>query len=189
MHIQLVPYTSQYQPEALRLYEFSFPSAERRDSAQWLAYCDNPPAHFCPLVALDAQGQFVGFITLWQFHAAIYVEHFAVDSSRRGEGIGSAILQALSSRHSLPLLLEVEPPLTSEAVRRIAFYERHGFSLLSRPYRQPPYAAGGEWITLLLMAKAFDLSSEALEETIADIYRHVYHCSSSSSHPSPSPSL
>ena len=75
-----------------------------------------------------------------------------------------------------PIVLEVEPPTTETARRRIAFYERNGFSLCERAYVQPPYRPWEETegLTLLLMTTAPDFLEEHFDEVRATIYAEVY---------------
>ena len=73
-----------------------------------------------------------------------------------------------------PFVLEVELPDNAMARKRIAFYERHGLSIVDRSYRQPPYRRGEKGLSLLIMTtdKAF---AEAHFDKIRDnIYANVY---------------
>ena len=63
--------------------------------------------------------------------------------------------------------MEVEIPEEEMAKRRINFYQRQGFSLWEKPYQQPPYKAGDNYLPMLIMAygdiecgKDFDLVKE-----------------------------
>jgi hypothetical protein len=74
--------------------------------------------------------------------------------------------------------LEVEIPEEEMAKRRINFYQRQGFSLWEKPYQQPPYKAGDNYLPMLIMAygdiecgKDFDLVKE-------HIYCEVYNVKS-----------
>ncbi len=72
----------------------------------------------------------------------------AVDGRTRSAGYGSRILTHVGQRYpGVPLLLEIEPvtrPQLPAAVRRLAFYERNGFTVTNmltheadQTYRQP----------------------------------------------------
>ena len=118
------------------LYLASFPPEERRD---WQQIAD--PALMPRLLGVyDDAAALAGFITIWPFDTFIYVEHFAVDPSRRGAGIGATAIELLRRQSELPIVLEVEPPTHPDpmAPRRIRFYERCGLHLLDYDYTQPP---------------------------------------------------
>ena len=51
-----------------------------------------------------------------------------------------------------PIALEVEIPEEEMAKRRINFYQRQGFSLWEKPYQQPPYKTGDNYLPMLIMA-------------------------------------
>ena len=78
----------------------------------------------------------------------------------RGGGLGRRILDAFIRQAGQPIVLEVEPPTTDIAARRIGFYRRCGFRLWEhRTYMQPPYAADLRRSPLLLMVHG-DLDEE-----------------------------
>lgn len=126
-----------------RLYEGAFPVEERRI---W-----NPrPEGLQLLEAREESGGFIGFITLWNLKGITYVEHFALLPECRGRGYGSKILNKIDG----PVVLEVEPPQDMLTRKRIAFYERNGFTLHPDfEYMQPPYGHGLPWVRLYLMTR------------------------------------
>lgn len=104
-----------------------------------------------------------------------YIEHFATLPHLRGKGIGASALKAFASvAQDRPIVLEVEPPQTETARRRVGFYRRAGFELLEIPYMQPPYRPGGEEVPLCLMSTdaAYALSHSA--RVVATLHREVY---------------
>ena len=143
------------------LYFGSFPEAERRPWADIERRIDSGDPYF-NFYVLQHKGGNVGFITLWNLPANIYVEHFAVCADRRGAGIGADVIGRLTAADGLeslclpdkPLLLEVELPEESdEAARRVAFYTRNGLTALDDvPYFQPPYTDGLPDVPMMLMA-------------------------------------
>lgn len=136
------------------LYLDAFPPEERRPWEQLSVLIDDLSGLFMMYVATTADGSFAGFITLWHLPGADYVEHFAVDPSMRGSGIGGTIIDNIRRQSGdRALILEVELPQTGpDAPRRIAFYKRHGFEPLNDfTYIQPPYAPGLPQVQLLLM--------------------------------------
>lgn len=152
------------------LYISSFPPEERRP---WCEICSN--AGSLMLFGLFVGDVQAGFVTLWDFDDFVYIEHFAVDSSRRGTGIGAGALEAVKAFAGKPLLLEVEPPEHPDVMarRRIAFYERCGFSMLDYDYIQPPYGAGLPSVPLRLMCTDSRLDAAA---AAAELHCKVYGC-------------
>lgn len=65
----------------------------------------------------------------------LYLLFLAVSASERGRGYGSQILSQVKARYpGLAIVLDIEPldpeaPNSEQRVRRLAFYERNGFSL------------------------------------------------------------
>lgn len=158
---------------SLRLMSKSFVDDELREEEDLTAIVESNPI-FGFNVIKDA-GQRTGLITTWNFGKFIYVEHFAIEPESRGRGVGSRALARLSSSASLPVVLEVEPPSQSEeAKRRVAFYERMGFSCWQTEYRQPAYAKGKKSIPMVIMTKGLEETADASKIVIAILYRHVY---------------
>lgn len=135
------------------LYMDSFPETERRpwDSVKELISNSSP---FYSLYAVTMADTFIGFISVWKLPRATYIEHFAVVADMRSKGIGGTVLnQIIEDAGNEPIVVEVElPDSGQDAPRRIAFYERHGFSAMSDfLYFQPPYAKGLPDVQMMLM--------------------------------------
>ena len=161
----LSPLTAAWLPQAVALLESAFPPAERRDTEVWVSLCEQPRDGFAPFAVLDEAGTFAGFVTVWLFERYAYVEHLAILPSLRGRSAGSHVLEILCLQVApLPILLEVEDPADGEwEGRRVGFYRRNGFHLLSIPYLQPPYRKGDAPLPLCLMSTdaAFDAETDA----------------------------
>lgn len=152
--------------------EESFPYEERRDREDARAALQEP---FYRFYHIERDGLRVGFITVWSLGALSYIEHFAIYREHRGEGIGSLALELAKNcfRH---LVLEVEPPESEQARRRIGFYRRAGLHLHPDfAYLQPSYH-GGEGVPLLLMSYPTPLCDpEAVARTLyKEVYREPY---------------
>lgn len=158
---------------AEELYLAAFPPEERRPWPQ-IADTETMPRLWG---LYNNEGMFAGFITVWTFERYAYVEHFAVSASQRGSGIGAAAMSALKQALGIPVVLEVEPPTHPDpmAPRRIAFYERCGFTLLDYDYVQPPYSAGLPSVPLRLMSSDPTLDPADIEHTL---HTQVYGYSS-----------
>lgn len=117
--------------------------------------------------------KFAGLINSWHFDDFNYLEHLATMPALRGSGIGATTLYSLLNGFDKPWVLEVERPSADSpmAARRIAFYERNGFSLLDYDYIQPPYAPGLPEVPLYLMSSDPDIDPAAVA---AVLHREVY---------------
>lgn len=130
-------------------YELSFPEEERRDFSLICGLIANESKFSA--YALTTKGNYVGFITTWNFEDFVYIEHFAIEPIARNGGIGANVMQQfLSGKESV--VLEVEVPIDELSKRRVEFYERLGFKLDSHPYFQPPYRKEGRDIEMRLMS-------------------------------------
>lgn len=154
------------------LYEAAFPLCERRDLEEWERLADEKGAF--RLDAILYGDRFAGFISYWRLEKFCYVEHFAIDASQRGGGIGGRILDELRTTMPIPLVLEVELPKTLIAQRRISFYERHGFTLDTADYLQPPYRQTDKCLPLNLMTTAPETLASCRQSFINLLYRTVY---------------
>lgn len=158
-------------PAFLRIYEESFPPDERRpyaDAASLRQFVDTTDGRF-RILGCFGNGQLIGFISYWVFDGYHYIEHFAVDSTQRGNNIGGRMLDSFLSDISGQVLLEVELPEDEMSRRRIAFYERHGFRCHhGLPYRQPPYSPELSPLPMLLMTHG------QVTPDPTPLFRHVY---------------
>ncbi len=135
------------------IYSESFPVDERRpvESIHALLGRDDSPFR---AYAIEAGGEVAGFVTVWIFEEARYVEHLVTAPALRGSGIGGNAVDTLRALAPTPLLLEVEPPSDADpmAARRIDFYRRHGFRLHTGfSYIQPPYTDSSQPVRLMIM--------------------------------------
>ena len=160
-------------PASLRLiYEEAFPIEERRPWEE--LFGTEPWEHITWLIALDTIP--IGFAVGWELPSAHYFEYLVIDSSHRGQGLGSKVLEILSYKYDneYPVVLECEPAgYTPMAERRLAFYARHGLHPLPFAYKQPPYGEDLPWVELhLLSNRAMDSCS--YEQIRSEIHRLVY---------------
>ncbi|MDE6278234.1 MAG: GNAT family N-acetyltransferase [Muribaculaceae bacterium] len=156
---------SEFTPFHISIYEAAFPPEERRPSGNPVP--DDEAFRFYNIATRDVAQ--AGLLTLWSFGTFRYIEHLAVDSNLRGNGIGAAALAEVEN----PVVLEVEPPETSAmAARRVEFYKRQGFRLLEVPYVQPPYSPGLPPVRLCLMLRGRLLVP--VSEVIRTLHSRVY---------------
>lgn len=133
--------------QAWRLYTSVFPSNERRPRHQLVGLLKNPQYYFAQVTEGN---RLVGLLGLWKLPGFVFIEHMAIQKSRRDRGIGSSLLQKILQENPR-VVLEVEPPQTEEQKRRIRFYERLGFQLNSYAYIQPTYSPQKKPVRLRLM--------------------------------------
>lgn len=158
-----------------KLYIDSFPPIERRLFANVEILLEKKDVPFRMIAAMDGS-KLLGFLSFWEFDGFRYIEHFAVDESRRGEGIGSALLEYfIKDSDKTPIVLETEIPESStDARRRVDFYMRHGFILWRLvKYMQPPYDEGVEELEMRLMTLQVN-NSASTQRAGEIIRREVY---------------
>ncbi len=154
------------------LYYNSFPPEERRawNNIQQLLVTDSSPYNIDVVLC---GGDFVGFISWWQFPTFCYVEHFAVEPTMRGEGIGSRTVLQFVENRAMPIVLEVELPQEGVvARRRIAFYSRNGFMAHADfEYMQPSYGKGLPSVPLMLMTvgMSVDVDLKAITQQLHEV--------------------
>ena len=172
-------------PWVEQLWLASFPCNERRDTEAQRNNVDSRANFHCLLAEDD--GKAVAFITYWHFGDFCYGEHLATDPACRNKGYGAQILSTLNSQlstlHSplstltppMPFVLEVEIPTDDLSRRRIAFYERNGFTLWRDcAYMQPPYRPEDAPLPMLLMVKGNLSPEEDFPRVRQTIHREVY---------------
>ena len=153
------------------LYEDAFPPHERRD---WVALLQLvPDARDMHLDLVYTTDENIGLITWWEIDGCYFIEHFAVDSSLRGQNYGARVLDHYKEQLLGTIILEVEYPEDSFSIRRIAFYERLGYHILSLPYRQPAYDDPKKSFPFLLMSNRM-LSDQEASPLAEKIKNKVY---------------
>ncbi|BEH00487.1 GNAT family N-acetyltransferase [Bacteroides sedimenti] len=163
----------EYYRFAENLLADAFPVEERRELSLQRDYTDHNNRFHNNILLSNEEP--VGFISYWDFDRFCYVEHFAIDPSLRSNGYGQKVLTSLKEKLQCPIVLEVELPEEEISIRRIGFYQRHGFQLWKEEYQQPPYRKGDGYLPMWLMADG-DLNCEKDFEVVRDcIYKEVYN--------------
>lgn len=160
---------------AYALLSASLPKEELR------AYDDQLALFAHPAYALYVHGEepsVTAVLAAYELDDIRFVEHLAVDSSLRGQGMGGKLMDAYIAQSGTQVALEVEPFGHSPmAGRRIGFYERHGLSLNAQPYFQPPLHAGDAPLRLSLMTTGGVLDEARFNAVRMRLYRDVYRLS------------
>ena len=90
----------------------------------------------------------------------------------RSSGYGAKALNLFLKSLSQPVILEVEPSgSTSDADRRISFYNKNGLEIVDRAYVQPPYSPHLPSVPLYLMSNDVNIDTKAAATIIK---KHVY---------------
>lgn len=149
-------------------YETTFPVDERRDQDQFLALLENPDSF---IFAVKNDETHVGYVILWKLESCHYLEHFEVFEEFRNLKLGSQILTELKEKFG-NLVLESEPSHLNEmSERRIKFYLRNGFSLISEDYIQPSYGPGKSSMNLFLLS---NFEAENVKKIEEELFTKVY---------------
>ena len=153
-----------------RIYEImssSFPPSEMRNYDGQLSQFDN---HHYKVLIKKINGVIIGFLAVWEFDDVDFIEHFAVDSNYRGNGIGEKMLNEYLEQATKAVFLEVEPPTDDISIHRIEFYERLGFHLNMFNYHQPALQKGQKAIPLKIMTYPM-----AVEENFFMHHKKIVH--------------
>lgn len=156
-----------------RLFELmqeAFPPEEYRPKEKQYAILDDE--NYFVAVAEDEE-KIIAFLAIWRLDGFDFAEHFAVDKTLRGKGIGGEFLREYLKKSERPLVLEVENAEDEISKRRISFYQRNGLSLSDICYDQPNFQCSEKKIPLRIMysenGKTLDLAR--VKDTI---FRLVY---------------
>lgn len=153
------------------LMEQSFPACERRGKAEHYAEFDKTQFHslcYCP------KG-LAGFMNYWDFGEFVFLEHFAVSPSLRGNGIGAMLMEQLKAAVQCPIVLEAEPEEIGEiALRRTRFYKRLGFHVNEYEYYQPPISDNEQPVPLKLLSYPLPFSDEDFLNVRNILYTMAY---------------
>jgi ribosomal protein S18 acetylase RimI-like enzyme len=160
-----------YFPDLFNLYQESFPREERREWNALVAVLNEKAICFSAVTC--GTGVF-GLVVFWEFDGFIYIEHLAVKPDHRGKGIAGSVLGIL---HGIgkPILLEVEIPFDEASSRRVAFYNRCGFTALPCDYFQPPYREGELLLPMMLFSNQSEWEPEMLAGFIDLFQSEVYY--------------
>lgn len=151
------------------LYMEAFPEEERRNTVQLeRMLAEEPRMHFN---AVECEGLSAGLFVYWDFGTFYYLEHLAVYPEMRNQKIGQQVLDWMREHLDGLRILEAEPAETEITTRRVRYYERNGYRVLDKAYRQPAYRPGGEGCALWVMGNRTD---DGLKEKLETIRQAVY---------------
>ena len=154
---------------ALALYRSSFPAHELRLPPDQRDVMGDPLYHF-DMCLLD--GALAGLILYWDFGTYIYVEHFCVEPSLRGHGLGTLILAELA-RQNKTIILEIDPLTTAIAHKRLRFYQSMGFHANPWAHRHPTYHQGIADHELLVLSYPQPIDERQYQQFARELGREV----------------
>lgn len=173
--LALVDVTDPESPEFQKLwllYNTAFPQDERRSLFEHKLIQEDQRFHFA---AIRYEGLTAGFLAYWELHDLLFIEHFAIEPEFRSEGIGSRVIEDLQYEADRMIVLDVEPEDESvNAVRRVHFYEKHGFRYCRKPVVLPTYWSAKP-IPSNLMVWAPNNSKLTQKQILDSISRGIYH--------------
>ena len=109
-----------------------------------------------------------------------FLVYLAVSRPMRGQGVGSLLISMMKN----PIVTEVDDPDTAETsderevrLRRICFFEKHGFRQFKKGYWQPQASLGKNPVQMILMLKGF--IPYASEDVVKAIYYQKYEAMNS----------
>ncbi len=149
--------------KAMKLYENSFPSHEKRD-IQSILHILHKPEYHCNYI--DENDTFLGILFYWETKDFIYIEHFAIEPAYRGQQYGERALKKIQQKDK-PIILEIDPPITDIARRRESFYQNLGYEKNPFIHLHPPYEKNGQPYLLQLMSFPHQITKKT--------YHHFFH--------------
>ncbi len=153
-----------------KLYAVSFPLFEQRTRMQQEAAFGSTNYR---LAGFADEDSFSGFISYWEFDTYVYIEHFAIDTDKRGRGLGSEILRSFIRSAGKTVLLEIDP-LTDEISRaRLRFYEKCGLTRNPYPHTHPPYREGHRPHPLIVLTTGGPIPEEMYRTFEHDLHAVV----------------
>lgn len=156
--------------QLIPLYQSAFPAEERRDVAQLNKLIETNKNMY--LNAIECDGVLAGMFIYWQLENFHYLEHLVVFNELRNKKIGQQVLEWASDTLSGLRLLEVEPADNEMATRRINYYQRNGYTILTKDYTQPSYEVLEDACSLWIMGNEMPaMLTEYIELIKENVYR------------------
>jgi hypothetical protein len=143
--------------KAWKIYEYSFPSDERRNIEQQKK--TNQKKGYNYRIIKD-EHKVIGLIATWDFEDFSFIEHIAIMKEH--------------CKKNPNTILEVERPENQEAINRIKFYEKLGFKLNKYDYIQPAYDKDKESVPLFIMSYPNKINEKEYLALQQELYKKVY---------------
>jgi hypothetical protein len=154
------------------IYKEAFSGLERRTRRDQMGVMVHPRYRFS---AIMHENSVVGVLAWWELPGFCFVEHFAISAEQRSGGFGRRAIALLQSHVNAPILVDVEPFGTDYlAARRVAFYNRLGFSYCPQPVTLPAYRDRSS-APSNFMAWNATLDGHVRERMFDTVCHEVYH--------------
>ena len=157
--------------EVYQLLQNTFPKEELQPKDRHYQIFQRPDFYG---QAIKENGKIQALLLGYHRPQFLFLEFFAVDKALRGHGMGQKILTEIISQSDLPVILEVEPPETEIARRRIGFYERCGFQLNDYPYTLPILGEGFGGCPLMIMSYPEAIKAADFPQIKEQLYHDIY---------------
>lgn len=129
---------------------------------------DNPKYNIMPY---KKDKDIIAFLSYWTLEDnLLFLEHFAVAKSYRGQGIGKELFNKFLKLDGTKVL-EVEPPIHDIDKKRIKWYESFDFIFHENEYYVP--SVSGKNIKLNIMCNIY-LDDILFEHIVKKIYKEAY---------------
>ncbi len=161
--------------EAFAIYERSFPIFEQRSRADQVAVLCHENYFF--QAVQNSASETLGLVCTWETDDFVYVEHLAVLESARDKKIGTTILEMLKSSSSLPIILEIDPPIDAISIRRRGFYERLGFVMNDYEHMHPPFKKNEQYYPLKILSYPEKIGQNIYDSYFALLVKTIMHYS------------
>ena len=160
--IKLTKENTSFIQQAFKIYEDSFPFHERRNTESFIRIMSNE--NYFPY-AFHNNKNVSAILFFWKIEDYYFIEHFAVNSESRGEGLGSKILSEFIFEKQ-KVLLEIDPPKDILSEKRLNFYKKFGFLLNRQTYFHPGFFPNLHKHELKLLSYPSFLGEEKLKSFI-----------------------
>ncbi len=169
-----VPNEGPITDKVKEIYESSFPPEEQIPLPELLASAQMGEVSFVAWIdpslpaGEDGAGNVVALTFSFVFPDLFYLGFLAVDGRTRSAGYGTRILTYFRERNgNVPQLLEIEPVVREagnyqQRVRRLAFYERNGFTVTNMLTHEADQ-------TYRVLARDGTVSPQRLEEALNSV--------------------
>lgn len=167
-YIQLLDSEDSKVATIYKAYCETFPEEERRNELQFKDLFHKKEVK---IISIFDKSDCIGYLIIWDLIDFTFIEHFEIFEKFRNRKLGAQIIKDVAKKYS-KLVLETEPEDSNEfATRRIDFYKRNGFQIISDSYTQPSYGKDKPPLDLLLFA---NWKPENVFSIVNQIHKVVY---------------
>ncbi len=148
-------------------FQQTFPIDEQRSKHDFLALNQKEN---CVLLAIYFGDNLIGYFVIWQLSSFWFLEYFEIFLEHRAKQYGNQAMKLLLENYP-NMVLEIEPDVTPIQKKRLLFYQKLGFSVLSKDYLQPSYSNEKKELPLYLLVH---LHQQETKSIISEIHLKVY---------------